>query len=205
MRRWVCPNGCAGVNAPDKPRTDDVRRYCLPCSEKTGRLVRRTCPALDRKREAGKTRSAEKAKAKRVKAKAARMYRGIDIDAEAKRMWNLPAMREAHGGRRRVPQVDIRRRKYGYNTGHAWWSRVTVTFGGDAASALATLLHELAHATGAGYWHDDAWAALFIAAARERWGAEHFQFRVPSSGAQYLSGKIADGIRDAMSEKEVAA
>jgi hypothetical protein len=42
MRRWVCPNGCPGVHAPDKPRADDVRRYCLPCSEASGRLVRRT-------------------------------------------------------------------------------------------------------------------------------------------------------------------
>lgn len=46
-RRWVCPKCDAGCLAPSRPRKDDVRRFCLPCSAKTGRLVERVCPAAD--------------------------------------------------------------------------------------------------------------------------------------------------------------
>ena len=31
--------------APSRPRKDDTKSYCIPCSERTGRLVRRVCPA----------------------------------------------------------------------------------------------------------------------------------------------------------------
>lgn len=203
MRRWACPNGCAGVLAPDKPRADDVRRYCLKCSEKSGRLVKRTCPALDRKRAASKEKSTAKAKAKRAKEREARLYRGVDIEREAKRLWNLPAMREAHGGRR-VPKIEWRRRnaRRAYSTGHAWGYRVTMTLGGDAAEAVSVLLHELAHcAIGCEEGHSDRWAALFLNAARQAWGDEHLSFRVPSRQASpIITSAVANAIRkhDAM-------
>lgn len=62
-KRWICPLCENGVLAPSRPRKNNVLRYCLPCSEKTGKLVERTCPALDAKREA---------KAERKRAKAAK-------------------------------------------------------------------------------------------------------------------------------------
>jgi hypothetical protein len=199
-RRWNCPRCGAGINAPERMRRDDVRRYCLDCSRSTGRLVERVAPALERRRAASKQKQSERAAAERSKQREARSYLGVDMIAEARRMWNLPSMREAHRGRR-MPEVQLRRRDGNYNTGHAWRSRIVVTMGGDLASVLATLLHELAHAAApAASHHDDVWASLFLRAARDRWGREHFPGGVPSTGARYMSDRIARGIREAMSD-----
>lgn len=66
MHRWICPNCESGVNAPSKPRGDDTRRFCLPCSQETGRLVKRTAPALDAKREKKTAARTEKARRERA-------------------------------------------------------------------------------------------------------------------------------------------
>ena len=55
--------------APSKPRRDDVRRFCLPCSAETGRMVERTCPSLDKKREQRRVSRSEQDKKKRATAK----------------------------------------------------------------------------------------------------------------------------------------
>jgi len=66
-KRWACPEGCgANVLAPGRMRKDDTRRYCLPCSERTGKLVQRTCPALDNKRNKAKEQRQDKQMAARV-------------------------------------------------------------------------------------------------------------------------------------------
>ena len=41
MKRWYCPQCGSGKLAPERMREDNVLRYCLSCSETTGRLVRR--------------------------------------------------------------------------------------------------------------------------------------------------------------------
>lgn len=64
MKRYTCPHCGKGRNAPGRMAPDDVRRFCLPCSEATGKLVSMACPA----RETAKRQAAEKAKA-RAKAK----------------------------------------------------------------------------------------------------------------------------------------
>ena len=48
--RWKCANCDHGLLAPTKPRKNDVRRYCLPCSAKTGKLVERVSPTLEKQR-----------------------------------------------------------------------------------------------------------------------------------------------------------
>lgn len=60
-RRWVCPKCDAGCLAPSRPRKDDVKRFCLPCSKKVGRLVERVCPAANN----AKAREDAERKAKR--------------------------------------------------------------------------------------------------------------------------------------------
>lgn len=66
-RRWSCPAGIhPGVLGPGRPRANSIVRYCLPCSEKGGVLVERTCAANEKKR----AKKAEAAKAKAQKAKA---------------------------------------------------------------------------------------------------------------------------------------
>lgn len=68
-RRWVCPRCSSGALAPQQPRKDDVRRFCLSCSEETGRLVERKCPALERQRSRRKKK---------------RMAKRAEIDAKRK-------------------------------------------------------------------------------------------------------------------------
>lgn len=41
MKRWYCPACGDGKLAPARMADDDVRRYCLSCSAKAQRLVRR--------------------------------------------------------------------------------------------------------------------------------------------------------------------
>lgn len=56
LARWICPRCRDGKLAPNRPRKNDVRRYCLACSEKSGRLVERVSPKLERKRAKKKPR-----------------------------------------------------------------------------------------------------------------------------------------------------
>ena len=57
-KRYVCPVCGVASNAPGRMSTDDVRRFCLPCSKEDGKLVPLRCPARakanKRKREARK-------------------------------------------------------------------------------------------------------------------------------------------------------
>jgi len=116
-KRWVCPKCDDGLLAPSKPRMDDVRRYCLPCSEATGRLVQRTCLSKDRERQVKQEREAAKRqrttvakKMKRAKAAAKReeeritakeeeaarwIFGGVNLKEEAKRLVKLKAWRGA--------------------------------------------------------------------------------------------------------------
>jgi len=80
QHNWMCPECGSTKRAPKAPRMNDVRRYCLPCSESTGYLVERTAPALvakrKRKEEAKRIQAARKAaqaKTKREKERAARL------------------------------------------------------------------------------------------------------------------------------------
>lgn len=67
LRRWICPvESCGSVKlAPERARLDDTRTYCLTCSEKTGRLVRRIAPVVEAKRAARAARR-ESIEAKRA-------------------------------------------------------------------------------------------------------------------------------------------
>lgn len=212
QRRWVCPNaettGCAGIHAPGRMRRDDVRRYCIPCSVRTGRLVERTCPALDRERDrkasARRDKRATVAAKTRSKAVEDRTFGGIDMVAEAKRMWALPALREYHRGRR-LPTLEFRQRHRGaYSTGRAWPNHIVVTFGGTPSDMLSVLLHELAHAADPKRGHTDQWGAIYLNAARQRWGPEWFRFPVPSSRLVHgLTDQITTGIAAARAAETV--
>jgi hypothetical protein len=85
MKRWVCPNCSGGLLAPSRPRKDDVRRYCLGCSKRTGRLVERTCPALERERATSREARSTRAKTQRQtvtrQKQAAAALRSAKLDA----------------------------------------------------------------------------------------------------------------------------
>jgi len=72
MKRWKCPLCSSGVLAPVRPVEDDVRRYCLSCSARTGRLVRRICPAQETQRKARADRRSNRRTLRAVQGIAAR-------------------------------------------------------------------------------------------------------------------------------------
>jgi hypothetical protein len=112
--RWTCLNCGEGGLAPTKPRRDDVRRYCLPCSAKTGRLVERVSPSLERRREAQAARTRERSKKKKARVSAQRQKvtanerlvkkRQKLINEEAQRLWKL--LTPYHKGKR-IPRIVI--------------------------------------------------------------------------------------------------
>lgn len=75
---WKCPEGeHTGVRAPTRPRKDDIRRFCIPCSEASGRLTERISPVVEkeraRKEAARKRKEATKRRRASKKAKTARV------------------------------------------------------------------------------------------------------------------------------------
>lgn len=72
------------MNAPEKGmRRDDVRRYCLPCSEETGRLVLRVCAAAEKAKTLQQERRKSRAK-RRTKKTAALRRRATKAKRESK-------------------------------------------------------------------------------------------------------------------------
>lgn len=147
QKRWVCPTCGGGVLAPSRPRKDDVRRYCLPCSKKTGRLVERTCPSLEKVRAAKseqvtarrvarekqdraqarierqqmRERIRESAERAEHEAVAHRSVGGIDLLLEANRLWHLPYIKQQKKWQPALPSIEFRRSESKTHTsGHCW-------------------------------------------------------------------------------------
>lgn len=217
-RRWECPNGRhPGVLGPERPRRDDVRRYCLPCSEATGRLVERTAPAVEKARAERAERSAAKRSTATQRAAAAeltaRSAGGIDLQAEAARFWRLPVLREARGGRATAPLPTItwRRARNGkaHTSGHidGWRKHVVVTIGTDVGGAVETVLHELVHASlpySAG--HSDRFWSTLRSAAREAFPDADYRFHEgrPNERGYALDNRIGQGINRALAARAEA-
>lgn len=187
MKRWVCPRCGKGALAPERPRKDDARRFCLACSAQTGRMVERVSPALERERAEAKERTAAKSAAKSAKARDAERERrsigGFDLDAEAKRLWKLPTLREAQkiGRSSQMPTIEIRRTTRAAlrrTAGHAKLYRrhIVLTLGTNAGDALETLEHELMHiALQEG--HTPRFWSFCRSLAKEAWPEARFSWR----------------------------
>lgn len=155
QRRWTCPRCGAGKLAPSKPRRDDVRRYCLACSEATGRLVERTCAALEAKRVESAEQRAARAKARRA-AEARRRAeqrervaahlsywspltgRIEDARRDVVKVWKV-ARRIEPGLRAQPPEIVASRGHASY----AYTSRAEIHL--CRGSDWHTLVHEVAH------------------------------------------------------------
>lgn len=160
--RWKCKECGEGLLASSRPRKDDVRRYCLPCSAKSGRLVERVAPALEKKRTESSIKSKEKYKKKNSrissKVKAERTHerlvkkRELIVKKEAERLWEL--YRPYHKGAP-LPQIriDDTRQNRGAS-GFCTWSRTLIVIRLVPYSSgryhetrnWKVLLHELGHA-----------------------------------------------------------
>lgn len=191
--RWECPNGHPGILASTRPPLDSIERYCLPCSAKTGRLVKRVAPALERQRASAAVTSAAKAKAKRAREAKARERKkaaeaerytveGHDLREDFQRMIKL----KAFGGRkgrlfRRPPEFRISRRsqhpasRLGY--AEPWLNRFTVATwpGAQFEDVRSTVIHELTHIVVGRQqdgWHGREFKRVYNAAYKEvhgRW------------------------------------
>jgi len=115
--RWKCENCNDGLLAPSRPRKNDVRRYCLPCSSKKGTLVERIAPALQKKSDQKKvqrkqlvakqrerTAVSPKTYERNYKKYLTKYSNGWHIESEAKRIWNL--FEPYHNGRT-MPTIKI--------------------------------------------------------------------------------------------------
>lgn len=161
--RWQCPNGCPGVLGPQRPRKNNIVRYCLPCSAEAGVLVERSAPSVERKREARSEVTAERRKRKADRERERRyVHEGIDYEKLMRKYLRLPAFRV--GGRPMgAPELVLVRHRYGPSSrlGSAWGSyQVRLNLGPRMPwqQVTHTLIHELVHIygsrTGKFYGHD---------------------------------------------------
>lgn len=175
-KRWTCECG-NNVLAPGRMRKDDVRRFCLPCSERTGRLVARTCPSLEavrgrkeaarREKRAASVAVAREKKAPLRRAKAAR-----------RRVARLRAW-EREGLRMRPEWIALRRKSVPFAYGRAGRTGFVV-FGDDAPLVWleVVLVHEFTHVclvrtlNRGRVGHGQAFRGLFLTAACEYFGID---------------------------------
>lgn len=164
--RWKCANCNHGLLAPMKPRKNDVRRYCLPCSAKTGKLVERVSPTLEKKREQRSVVVKEQNKVKRERTtaklqplkerKKREAQRQRIFEKEADRIW---ALFFPDGTTRKRPRIKL---VYSHSRGvsgqwDGWEVLVRIprcSVGG--ATEWETLAHELCHAAQR-ITHDTLW------------------------------------------------
>lgn len=187
-RRWLCPNGLhPGVNAPSKPRRKDIRRYCIECSVESGELVERVVPALERRREESRAKSAEKTKEKIARVRSAwTLDDGTNIKraltrARKLKVWGVQ-LGTRGATRAKSASVEIR---IGWPRGHhgrAWGAHrahVHLRRDHDGREAILTLLHEIAHlaldntALEANRPHGRNFHMILLEAAKEWWPELH--------------------------------
>jgi hypothetical protein len=195
MIRWVCPDCGVGALGPKRPRNDATVRFCLSCSARTGRLVPRTAPALERQRETRADQQLRREqREQRVVRERERTYgfKGLDLLVYLRRFWELPSIREARvlsrsdGGRetprRTLPELVIRRSPAkSWTSGHEVGVRhtrrvnlrrivLTVGLADDHAGVLVTLLHEVVHAALPCNVHHGPQFWAYLITAAEAWG-----------------------------------
>lgn len=185
--RWHCPNNCPAVLGPTKPRRDDVRRYCLVCSALQGRLVERTAPALDKRREeravARKAKTAKAAWRDAAQETAYYTVVGLDLRALVAEFCRTPALSSNVPSMRmrlRARDVTILVRRCSrrpQRLGFARYSTNSITiadYPGITPEALREIvLHELSHLRAGGRGgesHGVRWKTVFRLACEQAIG-----------------------------------
>ena len=166
--RWRCDTCGRGINAPERMRRDDVRRFCLPCSTKSGTLVERTnvraasrdearraraAATAQRRREARAERRAAQAPMRFVERKARTMLGdGLPVASEAARIWRI--LTKHHGAVGPVPRIERPKVRVEERDGKLWaYSSQRGSYAYTAAGFVSlrigasweTLAHELVH------------------------------------------------------------
>jgi hypothetical protein len=159
--KWVCPDCEGAVLAPTRLALADVRRFCLPCSERTGLLVSRSAPVLDRKRAQSKARSAKKQATKRRRVstkKAAEKKRvaerwtmgGFDYRRELQVLWRIVQRHQiGRHWQNPCPRIELTTRgQDGWSWAHRGGlgaSTIRMSPYTDSVYAWESLAHEVAH------------------------------------------------------------
>lgn len=161
MIRWTCSQCGTGLNAPSRLAKNDTRRFCLPCSAGSKRLVERTAPRLVRQRAVRSARAAiirKENKARKVNQRArkasAQLVNGVDCEKLMMRLATLPLF----GGRKgevyrklkqgweglTIHRCASRPRKLGH---YKRWNGIDLFVWPtiSEASLRETLIHELLH------------------------------------------------------------
>lgn len=166
--RWRCDTCGRGINAPQRMRRDDIRRFCLPCSTTAGRLVARTnvraasrdearraraAATAQRRREARAERRAAQAPMRFVERKArTTLGDGLPVASEAARIWRI--LTKYHGASGPVPRIERPKVHIKERDGELWaWAsqRGSYAHTTDGFISLCigasweTLAHELVH------------------------------------------------------------
>lgn len=193
--RRVCPQCGTGINAPERPRRDDVRRYCLTCSAKTGRLVERVAPTLEKQRTAQAERAAAKrlAKARKAKEKENAYYTvaGVDLRKETARILKAPSIHLW-----RAPEIKVVRcTRTPTVFGRAWPGEHRILInaypGIDEHDVRETLTHELVHLFVGGdrsdraHWHGERFQRTMREVFRETYGLTPLGSRVTAYHGRY--------------------
>lgn len=181
---------------PQRPRKDNVVRYCLNCSEKNGRLVERQALALEKRRQKSTERAQEKSKAKaRRKRQAEKRMTHLTLTDAAGRVVELDVEKTVFKFANRTG-VDLwslswnRRRGRPVNSGRAWPTRnhVHLTIGSPSLEWFCKVAaHELAHlAAGPGHGHDETWRDKYEEICAKLWdtkpvfrlGVQHHRYAI---------------------------
>lgn len=207
--RWTCPNGCGSVLGPSKPRRDNICRYCLECSAQMGRLVERTAPALERKRqakaEASKTRRQTKAQAEAAALTEWHTVGGVDVREVVAQAVRLPALRPAKG----VPWTfrrGTRERVTGRGGAYRWI--LTASPEARTEDVVGTILHELAHvACGRSRENLRDGSPEFgrrVARAIRQWNSRHLDLQVDEAQWGAYRGRWGRRNRRVLAERRAA-
>lgn len=194
MKRWICPQCAGGANAPERPRKDDVRRFCLPCSAKSGQLVQRICPALDKRRSKSAAHRADKATRKAAKARSKWMVAGLDVRTVAGKCWRALKALGYVSPCRDLPTLYVMRSSLGTRGWAHSHGTVRLYFGDgsgpsgsnapDRATVRELVLHELCHhidrAFRDSHHHGPKFNGALCDAAHKLWGFDEM-----SSGEGY--------------------
>ena len=187
IRRWLCPKCSSGKNAPERMRKDDVRRFCLACSEKTGRLVERTCAVLDTRRQKAAARHAERQRKVAQKGRDKWRVEGVHVLKLAKQCWKALFFGRGDGWMGWIPQIYLKRSKRP-SRGWAYRHGTVQLYAGsdcDAAKIRELVLHEMTHhAVGLDHSHDTRFNGALADAAHKLWG-------YPGGGGEGYSGSRA--------------
>lgn len=185
-KRWKCPRCEGGVLAPSRPRRNDVRRYCLPCSAQQGVLVERTCPALEAQRSAKYLERTAKKSIKESRDIKKWELEGYDIRQAVKPIAKMICSNSGFilpvgiPKRTRLKNVEVKMRRYRRSSGtsgRAGGNRMVLTVGDNLRDALYVIIHEFIHCLiGGSHAHDNVFKAVQRGAI-EVWNKSGFRER----------------------------